>query len=794
MNVVELLVPVLALLLPPAAPKFTAELRAADDTVPPGGKTELAITLTVEKGWHIYHPIILDTGAPTTVAFEAPPGVTFGELRFPTPELEEEGDAKFLSLTGRVVVLTTIEITKEAPPSPVKIQTLVHALVCKGLCVPVDATAVLTLKVGPQTAASANADFFKEAHDALPAPLAQAKYIEGSSVAVLRDIVGIDEENEVVLTIKVRKGHHIQDRDPGVEGLIPARLYIEPLDGLRFDEQKWPAAHVREMEDFGKVREQSGEFKIRAPFTVIDSEFAGGPIALRVLFTYQCCTDAGTCYPPETADAVVQFRVHGATEPPADARPRGTVFAAIFPPGGLPVAATPAPLGTSATRTQPDAGVLWNLLLGFLGGLILNVMPCVFPVISIKIIGFVKQAGEDRGRIFRLGLAFCAGIMVWFWVFGILTARGQIPWQNPWVVISLASILFLFALNLFGVFEIVLPGTAASTLDAAAGREGYTGAFLKGLLATLMGTACTAPFFASAATYAATQGQVVALVVFSGAGLGMASPYVLLSAYPGWLRFLPKPGAWMVTFKQAMGFVLLGTAVWLLLIIARMLDARGVAWTTAFLTFLGLAAWLVGKIGLNWTTRSRVLAWAHALAIVALGIWFCFFFMYDVQKAAQATPASEGKGIAEAHGPDEVLAAVAASDWNGHIPWQTWRPGLDEELARRGYTVYVDFTAGWCVTCLTNKATTLEIDSMRAKMKSLGVIPLEGDYTNPDPEIRSRLLAFGRNSVPLNQIFPAGLPANVITLPYVLTPGIVTESLDQAGPSKTRGAPAATDR
>ncbi len=794
MNVVALLVPVLALLQPLAAPKFTAALRAADESVPPGGKTELAVELTIEKGWHIYHPIILDTGAPTTIAFEAPPGVTFGELRFPAPELEEEGDAKFLSLAGRVVVLTTIEIAKDVPPGPAKVQTLVHALVCKGLCVPMDATAALTLKVGPRAAGTAQADFFKETRETLPVPLGQAKYIEGSSVAVSRDPVDIDEENEVVLTIKVRKGHHIQDRDPGVEGLIPTRLYIEPLDGLRFDEQKWPAAHVREMEGFGKVREQSGEFKIRAPFTVIDSEFTGGPVALRLLFTYQCCTDAGTCYPPETAEALVRFGVHAATEPPSDALPRGTLFAAMLPPGTLSAAHPLRTPGTVAQGTQPDTGLLWNLLLGFLGGLILNVMPCVFPVISIKIIGFVKQAGEDRGRILRLGLAFCAGIMVWFWVFGILTAYGQVPWQNPWVVISLASILFLFALNLFGVFEIVLPGTAASTLDAAAGREGYTGAFLKGLLATLMGTACTAPFFASAATYAATQGKVIALLVFSGAGLGMASPYVLLSAYPGWLRFLPKPGAWMVTFKQVMGFVLLGTAVWLLLIIARMLDARGVAWTTAFLTFLGLAAWLLGQVGLNWTTRGRVLAWVHALAIVALGVWFCFFFMYDVEKAAQAAPAGGGTGVAEAHGPDEVLAAVAASDWNGHIPWQPWRPGLDEELARRGYTVYVDFTAAWCVTCQTNKATSLEIDSTRARMKSLGVVPLEGDYTKKDAVIAERLLAFGRNSVPLNQIYPAGRPADVITLPVFLTPGIVTENLEQAGPSKNGNATATLDR
>lgn len=548
MNLISVFLPTVLLLQPVAPPKFTAKLHAAEDPVAPGGQTELALELNLEQGWHTYHPLILDTGAPTQVEFTAPAGVTFGELRFPTPDLEEDHELRYLSLSGRTVLLTTLKLAPDVHPGPLTIRADVRALVCKELCVPAEAEATLTFQVGAAPTTSRPAavtELFKEAHDALPTPLEKAKYLEGSGVSVSRDKIGFTEEDaegdraEVVLNIKVRKGHHIQDRDPGVEGLIPARLFIEPLDGLKIDDQRWPPAHVREMPDFGKVREQNGEFKIRVPLSIIDSEFPAGPVALRLLFTYQCCTDAGTCYPPETAEAVVRFTADTPTPRAADAGPLGTLFPVVTI--GQVVADASGRAGRGP-RLTGAAALWWNLLLGFVGGLILNVMPCVFPVISLKIISFVKQAGEDRGRIFRLGLAFCAGIMVWFWVFGFLTGQGHVPWQNPWVVITLTAVLFLFALNLFGVFEIILPGAAAGVLDEAAGREGYTGAFLKGLLATLMGTACTAPFFASAAAYAATQGLTVALLIFTGAGMGMSSPYLLLSAYPGWLRSLPKPG------------------------------------------------------------------------------------------------------------------------------------------------------------------------------------------------------------------------------------------------------------
>jgi thiol:disulfide interchange protein DsbD len=219
--------------------------------------------------------------------------------------------------------------------------------------------------------------------------------------------------------------------------------------------------------------------------------------------------------------------------------------------------------------------------------------------------------------------------MVWFWVFGVIAAYGSMPLQSSAVVIGIGSIMFVFSLSLFGVYEIVLPGAAAGRLDAAASREGYTGAFLKGLLATLLGTACTAPFLGFALGYALTQPRWVGVAIFTAAGVGMASPYLLLSAKPGWLRFVPKPGPWMVTFKQAMGFVLLATAVWLLWVLGRQVGADGVVWTVAFWGFLGVACWMLGKITPIWSTTKRVVMWSLSLAIAAFGLYFSYFVMFE---------------------------------------------------------------------------------------------------------------------------------------------------------------------
>lgn len=759
-------------------PKLTAKLHAAHAALAPGDETDLLIELEISEPWHVYHPIILDTGFPTTIRFTGPPEVNVRDLEFPRPKLGELAGIEYLELSGRILVLGKLELSSDAPVGKsLRLSATVNALACIEQCVPVSAEAELILPVESESRPAEELRLFEQARKALPKPLAEAQYIEKGDITISADTLSVGQAAEIVARIPIQRGMHIMDRDPGSEFLIPARLLIEPRNGVRIASEKdqvWPAPKVINIEGFGQVREQSGALTIRVPVEIIDTQFPAGPVELRTLFQYQACTDQGQCYPPQWARGVVRFTAD--TENPPDER--YALYTAVE--GGWTEASAAAdPSDGVAASGVVDRFVaghfsIWLILLfAFLGGLILNAMPCVLPVISLKILSFVQQGGEDPGRVVRLGLVFCLGMLVWFWMFAGMSMAGQLPLQYPSVIIGIGAVLVVLALNLFGVFEITLPGSAAGKLDALTAREGYGGAFFKGFLATLLGTACTAPFLGTALVYAASQPAVIAFGVFSAAGIGMASPYLLLTANPRWLKYLPRPGQWMITFKQAAGFVLLGTCVWLLTIVASQLGASGVVWTVSFWSFLGLAAWLLGLVRPSWSPGSRIAAGTSAVAVSLFGAWFSYGVMYRPEVRANVSA-----------DPESILAHVEGKDWMQGIPWAPYAPGVAEELSRRGYTVYIDYTASWCVNCQVNKALVLETANIRRRMAELNVIPIVADFSNQDPVMYEEITRRGRNSVPLNLIFPAGRPEDEIILPPLLTPGEVLAALEKAGPSR----------
>lgn len=734
----------------PSPPKLKAQLHAAHASVAPGGTTELAFELEISSPWHVYHPILLGPGLPTTLTFDAPAGVTVGPVRFPVPALGTSLGAEFLGYEHRVVLLAplTLDNTIKTGTS-LAIKANLSALACTDTgCVPVTASATLDLKTSSAAGPDANGELFKKARAALPPPLAKAPYLKGSRALASHTQVPVLGSGELLVVARIEPQHHIQARDPGVEGLIPTRLFIEPIDGIELGKIKWPAAHVRDMKYLGKVREYNGEAVIRVPFTVTDAQFKPGPVSIRLLLQYQTCTDAGACYPPETAEAFVTFDVVAKGSP------------AVLAQTGVSPARPAAQAGAAepATTQTPSGGANPSLLLvflgAFLGGVILNIMPCVLPVISLKIFGFMQQAGEDRGRVFRMGLVYALGIMGSFLVVAIIMVVLSAPWgglmQYPTFVIVFCGVILALALSLFGVFEIQLPGKAMDAADAAGRREGYGGAFLNGVLATALATPCTAPVLGWAL---GVLSQLPPMVMGAGiltVGLGLAAPYVLLTAFPTWLRFMPKPGAWMVTFKQIMGFVLLATMVWLLSILIELVETPEFLGTLAFLCGVAMASWLLGRLSLNASAKRFTATWGGVVALLLAG-WFGGF-------------------------------AIFSGSWK-QIPWQTWEPGSPQQLAAEGYTVYVDYTAVWCLTCLSNKRLVLETDAVREKLSELNIVPLKADFTKKDPDIQKDLRKYGRAGVPLNIVVPAGRPNDVIVLPELLTQKLVIDALEKAGPS-----------
>lgn len=424
-------------------------------------------------------------------------------------------------------------------------------------------------------------------------------------------------------------------------------------------------------------------------------------------------------------------------------------------------------LAAKAPLASTPLGSLWKFLLfGFLGGFILNLMPCVLPVISLKIFGFIQHAGEDRRRILRSGLAFIAGIFAWFMGLGLLlivlkSAGREITWAfqftNPYFVLFMSAVVLVFALNLFGVFEISLPQIANRGVLGWTAREGDVGSFFQGVFATVLATPCTAPFLGTALGFAFTQSGWTILLMFVAIAAGMSSPYLLLSAQPAWLRLLPKPGAWMVRVKELMGFLLLATLLFLLWVLGAQRGVEGILWASCFLLAVSIACWMKGAfLGPTASFTARLVAIVIACALL---VGSGYYFIGEKFR---------GTRLASGESPMQ-------GDWQPFTPQR-----LEEEL-KQGHSVFVDFTAAWCLTCKFNEANVLESSAVQSAFKRYGVVKIKADWTNADPAITKILKQFGRPGVPMYVLYP-GKNAEPILFPELLTQSLVLEKLETVSP------------
>jgi thiol:disulfide interchange protein DsbD len=409
--------------------------------------------------------------------------------------------------------------------------------------------------------------------------------------------------------------------------------------------------------------------------------------------------------------------------------------------------------------------------MALIGGLILNIMPCVLPVLTLKLYGLVEQADSSDQEKRRAGLAYTAGILASFWalaasVWAARTAFGvDVSWgfqfQYPGYVAALATVVWLFGLNLFGVFE--LPSVGASQADELAGREGPVGYFFNGVFATLVATPCSAPFLGSATAFAFSQPTWALVLIFTAIGLGLALPFLLVAFVPAAYRLLPQPGAWMESFKQLLGFTLVGTAVWLVDVLGAEIGADRLTGFLVFLVFASLGAWIFGRWGGPAETSSRKLAsLAAGVAVAGIGGWSWL----DLQLAEAATC------------DDGAVSADVQLDYASHIPWQAFHDKRVEALA--GRTLFLDFTADWCVSCKVNEKTILETQRVRDVFAKHKVVPLQADFTRQDPQIKAWLDRYHRAGVPMYLVVPPSGVADAILLPEVITPDMVSDAIEAA--------------
>lgn len=411
-------------------------------------------------------------------------------------------------------------------------------------------------------------------------------------------------------------------------------------------------------------------------------------------------------------------------------------------------------------KKKESKSLLYIIFAAFLGGMILNLMPCVLPVLSIKILGLVQQANEAKEEVFKHGLVFTLGVLISFWILAglllILRAGGEsIGWgfqlQSPVFIVVLVFIMFLFGLSLFGVFEIGTSLTGAG--QNVTSKSGYSGSFFSGIMATVVATPCTAPFMGAALGFAISQPAFISILVFTAIGLGMALPYLLITAFPKLLKFIPKPGAWMETMKQFMGFLLVATAIWLIWVLSSQVVPDSIITLLFALMFVSIGAWVWGRWGtlMNSKTTRTI-----ALVVAAILIF--------------------GAGYKTIENVSDESNKLTATNNNSGI-WKTFSPELVTELRNNNKPVFVDFTAKWCLSCQTNKKVALHNEDVEKKFKEKGVTTLTADWTNRNEVITKALAKFDRNSVPLYVLYPAGGKEPII-LPEILTPSIVIDALE----------------
>jgi thiol:disulfide interchange protein DsbD len=678
-----------------------ASLIADTAAIVPGKPFTVGVLLRMEPHWHTYWKFPGDAGIPTEIKWQLPPGWKAGEIQWPTPlKLIEPGDIQVYGYHDEVLLMQEITPPATIDDNKVKLTAEANWLVCEKICIPGGANVELELPV-TGSAAAANEEVFARYRRALPQPWPAAD---------VADAKWLREQSQ--LTLQIRSS--VLANHPEVafyplppEGVVITHLTTERTpDGVTF----------------------------RIP---LDSAEA-------------------------SVTAIPGIVVFGRTADGADrnAWQLGTSS------GGAANAAS----ATQIVPTPPAAsGIAKFLLFGFIGGFILNLMPCVLPVISLKIFGFIQHAGHDRRRILAGGLAFVAGIFVWFIALAVLLivikgAGGEIGWAvqftNPYFVLAMAVVVLVFALNLFGVFEITLPQRANRTAMTWSSGEGHAGSFFQGVFATILGTSCTAPVLGTAVGFALTQSNFVIVLMFISIAAGMGAPYLLLSAQPAWVKWLPRPGTWMERVKQLMGFPMLATLVFLLYVLGEQRGPAAVTWTLCFLLIVSIACWMKGAFITPLSSgRQRVLVLALILALVfGGGAYFV------------------GGKFAETK---QEVATASGSKTDG---WLDFTPQLLEAELAKGSAVFLDFTAAWCITCKFNERTVLESAAVQEAFGARGIVKIKADWTNADPAITKMLKQFGRPGVPLYVLYPSGNSVPPIILPELLTKNIVLEQLENVTP------------
>ena len=684
-----------------------------------GGALNLGLQFELEPGWKIYWRSPGEAGYPPVVDWSASENLTGARVAWPVPH--RFSLFGFETFGYKDAVVLPVDARAERPGEPVRIRAAITYLACSEICIPREAALVLDLPAVTATSLEASTAAFTAA--SAVAGTAERFLIDSYRTRVPGDgsAVGMSLARAVLtgpmaapeLQVTVRSDIAFDAPD----------LLVEAPPGFLFGKPKTTLA------DGGKT----AVLRLAALTMPDDSVIEGERLTLTV-------TDGNRGMEQEV---VARF-----------ARP--------------------------ASAEGADRGSLAVILgLALLGGLILNLMPCVLPVLSIKLLSVIKHGGRARGRVRASFLASAAGIVTSFLVLaGVavalkswgMTVGWGIQFQQPLFLTAMAVVVSLFACNLFGFFEILLPRWAQGLAGLGQGPQGQVtaegaaepsliGHFLTGAFATLLATPCSAPFLGTAVGFALSRGAAEITLIFAMLGLGLALPYLAIAAVPALAARLPRPGPWMVILRRILGLALAGTALWLLSVLATQVGLAPALGVGGLLAALGAVLWL-GHARRAGRLPAPALAGALALAAFVL---------------PAVLPAPDANAVAQ---PGDTM--VGAQDW------AVMDLGLIPALVADGKVVFVDVSADWCLTCQVNKTLVLDRGEVRKRLEAQGVVAMRGDWTLPSEEISRYLEGFGRYGIPFNAVYGPALPDG-LALPEILTTGAVVEALERAGGARATG-------
>jgi len=730
-------------------------------SVSPGQKVRIGVVMLPDEHWHTYWRNSGDSGLATRVTYKAVDleDAKASPMSWPAPEVFylEKGDITTFGYEVRVMHAATITLPENLDAEQVTFEATADYLTCKVECIPGNQTMRVTVPVAKERAPASKEvlALFKE-HDArLPVSAKSAGVTLSVKTSQDKFRPGDDVSAEVKLDL-CAKGKEKKDcarYELDHDGEV-TRAMIPDLAPMI----EWKVARVEVAEDGGAVTFLlTGDV---APGKRADKTRAAGVIKLRDL--------------TKKKPLAVSFD-HDIPTADKGSKIEATPLSLLAPPVD-PGEGSGAPEDSALSSTPEDAGAappvepvsfLYALLLAFFGGMLLNVMPCVFPVLTLKVASIAQVAHKERGSMLAHGLAYSAGILATMQalaavVIAMRLLGAQAGWgfqfQNPYFLLGLAGILILFTANLFGAFEFDIPmgGKLGKVADI---EPGLKQSFAEGLLCVLLATPCSAPFMGTAVGFALSASPLEILAIFSMLGIGLALPFVALCALPAWTKLLPKPGPWLEHLKHLLAFSLLATTIWLVWLVGQSFGANGMAVSLVFLVAVAIGAWMFGLVQYSAGAFKKRAAQLIAIAIVGLaGAWAYQLFSSDVETSGVAAASNSSDGI-------------------------DWEPFDEERIAKTlaaGKPVFVDFTADWCITCKVNERTVLAQEPVLEAIAENDVVMFKADWTRRDERIRAILARYNKGGVPMYLVYSPSRPETPEVLPELLTESLVIDSMRAA--------------